>query len=658
MSSSHSVRFAPEEDFEEFPYEEEEVFENNDTPTGSTTQITEDNNINMPGSENNNSNQQKRMDQQESMLKDSMSKLICPSCGSTNIEQHGASGASVCTECAIVVEENAIVSSVDFVEGAGGQASAVGQFVSGSSTSAFGSQRRGKGGGTYGFSRDSRETTLANGRRRILEVAQRLRLRNHLVDSAHRHFTMAVERNFVQGRRTTHVVASCLYMACRQEKNNQHMLIDFSDALQVNVYTLGTCFLKFRRLVGIKLQLTDPALYVHRFAAFLDLDDKANAVAYTALRIVGRMNRDWLVAGRRPAGICAAALLIAARAHGFSRSQADVTRVLRVCGMTVNARMKEFEYTPSAQLTLEQFKSVEIEDEADPPSFTRNRYQEARAKAIQDGNTELLESGDLNHPLVGKLRLQDGKSSQKQTEISTMYKDLQTNMESDVPNSSSQALVPVEPAADDDVSTEVSSTIVAYKYPKGNNSRPLVLPDDVTQEEQAAPVQAVEESFTKNDLEVWMSEMPKDSAEELDDYFLSDHEVKKKELIFNRLHKDYLVQLEKRQADMAKEEEVAQENEVVDAAQAEGHARYMKASRSRRGRNSAAGTTGSRQSTEEALLGTLANKRISRKINYDAMSALFDSEGGFSTENLGGVKTKDEGVEEEIVEEETIFSDV
>lgn len=149
----------------------------------------------------------------------------------------------------------------------------------------------------------------------------------------------------------------------------------------------------------------------------------------------------------------------------------------------------------------------------------------------------------------------------------------------------------MEPAADDDVSTEVSSTIVAYKYPKGNNSRPLVLPDDVTQEEQAAPVQAVEESFTKNDLEVWMSEMPKDSAEELDDYFLSDHEVKKKELIFNRLHKDYLVQLEKRQADMAKEEEVAQENEVVDAAQAEGHARYMKASRSRRGRNSAAGTT-------------------------------------------------------------------
>lgn len=195
--------------------------------------------------------------------------------------------------------------------------------------------------GGYGFSRDSRETTLANGRRRIQDVASRMRLSNYFVDAAHRFFTVAVEKNFVQGRRTTHVVAACLYIACRQEKS-QHMLIDFSDALQVNVYTLGTCFLKFRRLLGLKLEIIDPALYIYRFAAHLDLDEKANAVALTALRLVGRMKRDWIVAGRRPAGICAAALLIACRAHGFGRGSGDVSRVLRVCGMTVSmTEMKE-----------------------------------------------------------------------------------------------------------------------------------------------------------------------------------------------------------------------------------------------------------------------------------------------------------------------------
>tara|TARA_B110001450_G_C17327697_1_gene362113 strand:- start:268 stop:435 length:168 start_codon:yes stop_codon:yes gene_type:complete len=44
---------------------------------------------------------------------------VCPNCGSTHIEMQGASGASVCIECGVVLEENAIVSSVEFVEQGG-----------------------------------------------------------------------------------------------------------------------------------------------------------------------------------------------------------------------------------------------------------------------------------------------------------------------------------------------------------------------------------------------------------------------------------------------------------------------------------------------------------------------------------------------------------
>ena len=47
-----------------------------------------------------------------------------------------------------------------------------------------------------------------------------------------------------------------------------------------------------------------------------------------------------------------------------------------MCGLTVNTRVKEFERTPSAALTLEQFNTVELESEADPPVFTRNRIRE------------------------------------------------------------------------------------------------------------------------------------------------------------------------------------------------------------------------------------------------------------------------------------------
>ncbi|KAK7242235.1 transcription factor IIIB [Aureococcus anophagefferens] len=52
------------------------------------------------------------------------------------------------------------------------------------------------------------------------------------------------------------------------------MLIDFSGVLQVNVYALGATFLKFRRLLNLELPIIDPSLYIHRFAAKLELGDK------------------------------------------------------------------------------------------------------------------------------------------------------------------------------------------------------------------------------------------------------------------------------------------------------------------------------------------------------------------------------------------------
>lgn len=41
----------------------------------------------------------------------------------------------------------------------------------------------------------------------------------------------------------TQVAATCLYIYCRQEAR-PYMLIDFSDHLSVNVYTLGAVYLQ------------------------------------------------------------------------------------------------------------------------------------------------------------------------------------------------------------------------------------------------------------------------------------------------------------------------------------------------------------------------------------------------------------------------------
>uniref|UniRef100_A0A4W5NGQ2 TFIIB-type domain-containing protein n=1 Tax=Hucho hucho TaxID=62062 RepID=A0A4W5NGQ2_9TELE len=59
-----------------------------------------------------------------------MTSRICKNCGCSEIDLDQARGNAVCTSCGSVLEDNIIVSEVQFVEGSGGISSAVGQFVS------------------------------------------------------------------------------------------------------------------------------------------------------------------------------------------------------------------------------------------------------------------------------------------------------------------------------------------------------------------------------------------------------------------------------------------------------------------------------------------------------------------------------------------------
>jgi transcription factor IIIB subunit 2 len=489
-----------------------------------------------------------------------------------------------------------------------------------------------------------------------------MRLGSTFVDAAHRLFTVAVEKNFVQGRRTTHVVAACLYIACRQEKS-QHMLIDFSDTLQVNVYTLGTTFLKFRRLLGLKLEIIDPALYIYRFAAHLGLDKKANAVAMTALRLVARMKRDWIVAGRRPAGICAAALLIAARAHGFSRDHQDVTRILRVCGLTVSTRVKEFERTPSAMLTLETFGQVDLEQEADPPVFTRNKILEARATAIQNGNVELLTSGALDNPAEGKKaahwRGTYKRKNPNREEHSLLYSALEKELAGTAASTSAVVKSPPESQKDngdederdnDDDSckkpavTETSSkSMVLYTgqdvvstlpedmkkiYPRTKYGKALVLPDYYTEEErQISHVPTV----SKISLQDFKQDLPESVDLEIESMFRTEEEERQKEVIFNKLNKDYIEQQKRKESDRATAEANSLAMDKDDILQAHGHARY----------NTKRNDDGTPLTTEEQLLAAMANRKVSRKINYDAMSSIFDEDGSFAMDGGSAGSEKD-----------------
>ncbi|XP_065193255.1 transcription factor IIIB 90 kDa subunit-like [Sycon ciliatum] len=317
----------------------------------------------------------------------------CQSCGCSDLETDQARGDVVCTNCGAVLEEGQIVSEVGFLENASGGTNVIGQYVSSEGTRG----RSMRGNFHHGFGRESKEVTLQNGRRRIAGLAQQLQLNQHHVDSAYMFFKMALTNRLTRGRKSSHIAAACLYLVCRSE-GTPHMLLDFSDALQTNVYLLGRAYLHLATALCIHARAVDPCLYIPRFAHKLDFGDKTHEVSMTAMRLVSRMKRDWMDVGRRPAGLCGAALLVAARLHNFNRSQKDIIRVVRVCDATLKKRLTEFEQTPSSNLTIDEFLKIDLEEESDPPSFGQMNAKKEDEEGAEGQSSGAGEDGQSVDP--------------------------------------------------------------------------------------------------------------------------------------------------------------------------------------------------------------------------------------------------------------------
>ena len=100
-----------------------------------------------------------------------MSSKACQSCGGTDIDVDPSRGIAVCTNCGVILEENCIVSEVQFEENAYGGASAIGQFVSNDNQGGTGFINSYRGGN----GKQSREITLKRAREKITTMGQQLK---------------------------------------------------------------------------------------------------------------------------------------------------------------------------------------------------------------------------------------------------------------------------------------------------------------------------------------------------------------------------------------------------------------------------------------------------------------------------------------------------
>uniref|UniRef100_A0A8C5FXZ5 B-related factor 1 n=1 Tax=Gadus morhua TaxID=8049 RepID=A0A8C5FXZ5_GADMO len=505
----------------------------------------------------------------------------CKNCGSTSIDVDQSRGDAVCMGCGSVLEDNIIVSEVEFAE-RGGSAHAMGQFVAGDSGG-----KNPNFGDAYYTGRESRAQTLSNARNSITTLGRSLQMNQHCLDTAYNFYKMALSKRLTYGRRSAHVVAACLYLVCRTE-GTPHMLLDLSDIVQVNVYILGRTFLVLARELCINAPAIDPCLYIPRFAQLLEFGEKNRDVSMTALRLLQRMKRDWMHTGRRPSGLCGAALLVAARMHDFRRTIKEIIAVVKVCEATLRKRLTEFEATPTSHLTVEEFMKVDLATECDPPSFTAGKTK-----------NKMLEM-ELEKKMVDV----EGEIQSYHDEIETELESCRPKLKGVYAELSELSLADLKKGGggggggggedDDEEETEGA----------GGGRRGPSLESILGPMPTAASLGLQDSIRTAVDEEKENGENLRAQRTSERRYLLDDNEIKIKTAVWMAENSDYLKEQKEKEAKIALEKELGIYKE-----------KKTRASGKKRGPIRA-------RTADEAIEKMLERKKISSKINYDVLKDL------------------------------------
>lgn len=254
---------------------------------------------------------------------------------------------------------------------------------------------------------------------------------------------------------------------------------------------------------------------------------------------------DWIQVGRRPSGICGAGLLVAARLHGFSRTQRGVVNIVRVCDGTLRKRLIEFEETPSSSLKVKEFMKIDLEGEADPPSFIAGRRKAHKEKLlaanigtqhdvserdVEDGDDDIDDDED-------EVDLEERETGDGRVAVETVA----IGEEADA--AMLAAVKEVDPEVLEEASADDSTLPAKRKRGRIDADDGTIPPppEDPERRKRGIPPPPPEPAYyvpwVEPDDNGALSDL---SDTELDEFILKDDEVEAKSKLWHEEHKDYL----------------------------------------------------------------------------------------------------------------------
>ena len=305
--------------------------------------------------------------------------MKCKKC--ENITTDSTTGITVCLDCGNVIEESNIISQLDFDRNKNVNGTLVNLTFKNDSLFSF-DPIQAKRNKVYNY---------------MSSIASSLSIPLHILEKAKKLYLIACNKKITKGRTTKIFVGALLYLSCRL-CGSKHLLIDFSEVLQVNLFVIGVTYLKITKYLKMQVNIIDPSFYMVRFCNQFNFGDKSQEILKFSYKILKFFQRDWITTGRRPSSVCGASLLIAAKLNGINITVNDVINVVKCSKDTLTKRLKEFSQTKASEMTKEDlvnFTNFENYKGMNPPSFSNsislneednNLKEELNLKIIDEDN--------------------------------------------------------------------------------------------------------------------------------------------------------------------------------------------------------------------------------------------------------------------------------
>lgn len=187
--------------------------------------------------------------------------------------------------------------------------------------------------------KSSEDRNLAQAMSELDRLTDRLHVPRAVKEQAAFIYRRALREGFVRGRSISSIMAASLYVAYRVTRT-PITLSEVASNSPVDKKEIARCYRLLLRELNIKVPVQKAQFRVSKVASKVELGEETKR---KAVEILGEADRLKITVGKDPMGLAAAALYLACRMNGESRTQKDIAVAAGVTEVTIRNRYKELE---------------------------------------------------------------------------------------------------------------------------------------------------------------------------------------------------------------------------------------------------------------------------------------------------------------------------